>query len=150
MTLRLRRWSLLSALSMGACSVPSTVDQLGESCPPPELGRPGWVRITAEAGSWVGGAIGGVGAVVLLPVSWPLTELAEDQLEDGAQEELLWFPATGMAALGHAALGAPADGLDYVFRRAWTTAPDPVREFDDTPLAPPAQPGVDTSVRADG
>ena len=153
MTRRLRRWILLPALCLGACSIPKTIEQLDESCPPPELGRPGWVRGVAQVGSWVGGAVGGVGSIVLLPITWPLSELSDDQLEDQAQDELLWFPATGLAALGHAALGAPADGLDYVFRRAWFAAPSEETDFDATPLAAPAQPQVveaDAMDEADG
>ena len=49
-------------------AIPSTIEQLEDSSPPPEFGRPQWVRATAGFGGWVGGVIGGVGAIALLPI----------------------------------------------------------------------------------
>ena len=44
------------------------------------------------------------------------------------------FPATGLATVGHCLLGAPADLIDWSCRRLWTEQPDPVTQFDATPL----------------
>jgi len=139
---RLSRWSLLPVLLLGACSIPNTIEQLGDSNPPPEFGRPAWVRTTAGVGGWVGGIIGGVASVVLLPVTWPLSELCDEGLGDHAQDELILFPATGLAAGGHALFGFPADLLDWTFRRAWVDAPNPVTSFEYTPLEAPEIPRV--------
>ncbi|MAD33026.1 MAG: hypothetical protein CMJ88_04640 [Planctomycetes bacterium] len=115
-----RCWATLSILCLGACSVPETVERLGDANPTPALGRPAWVRAAATTGATVGGAAGTVVSVALLPVTWPISLLCSDRITDSARSELLWFPATELAAIGHAALGAPADAADYTFRRAWT------------------------------
>ncbi len=145
------RWSLLPALLLGACAIPNTVEQLGDSSPPPEFGRPAWVRATAGFGGWVGGVIGGVGAIALLPITWPLSEVCEDELGEQSKEDLMLFPATGLAAVGHAALAAPADLIDWSCRRVWTEQPDPVTRFDATPMdavelptPPSAEPTTDS------
>lgn len=148
MTRRRSRWSPLLVSALGACSVPATVAQLGEQNPPPQYGRPGWVQTSADAGAWIGGAIGSAGAIALLPISWPLTELCGEQLREEAKEQLLWFPATGLAAVGHAAFGAPADMFDYTLRRAWIGREDPVAAPEIGPLAEPELPAPAT-VEAD-
>ena len=134
MSRRLSRCSLLSVLMLGACAIPSTIEQLEDSSPPPEFGRPQWVRATAGFGGWVGGVIGGVGAIALLPITWPLSEVCEDELGEQSKEDLMLFPATGLATVGHCLLGAPADLIDWSCRRLWTEQPDPVTQFDATPL----------------
>ena len=118
-----RCWATLSILCLGACSVPGTVERLGDTNPTPQLGRPAWVRAAATTGAAAGGAAGSVVSVALLPVTWPISLLCNDRMTESARSELLWFPATELAAVGHAALGAPADALDYTFRRAWTSDP---------------------------
>ena len=146
----------LLCLSTAACSVPGTVERLGEQSPAPVYGRPSWVQASARAGGWIGGAIGSAGAVALLPISWPLTELCGSSLRDESKEELLWFPATGLAAVGHAAFGAPADMFDYCFRRAWTGRADGDERgvwAEHAPLAEPAlpkSPAAQGLVEADG
>ena len=108
------------------------------------------MRGVAGAGSWLGGAIGAAGSVALLPISWPLAKLSGDQLREPARQQLIWFPATGLAAVGHAAFGAPADMLDYTFRRAWIDGPDPVSVLGASPLGAPELPAVERAVEADG
>jgi hypothetical protein len=120
--------ALLLALS-SSCTVSQSIDNLAAECPPPEYGRPGYVRTCAGVGAWIGGIIGGVASVVLWPVTWPLSQLAGDGLGETAQGELIWLPAVGGAATGHFLLGAPIDGLDYVFRRAWTEPTQPESAF---------------------
>lgn len=133
-----RFWASLSILCLGACSVPGTVARLGDTNPTPELGRPAWVRAAATTGASVGGAAGSVLSVALLPVTWPISLLCGDHLTDTSRSELLWFPATELAAIGHAALGAPADAADYTFRRAWTRGDASGDEAAFAPL-PPAE-----------
>ncbi|MCK5944118.1 MAG: hypothetical protein KAI24_19185 [Planctomycetes bacterium] len=140
MTQRLPRWSLLPVLALGACTIPNTIEQLDDSSPPAEFGRPAWVRTTAGVGGWLGGIVGGVASIVLLPVTWPLSELCDEALTDHAQDQFLLFPATGLAAGGHALFGFPADFLDFTFRRIWVDGPQPVYEFDYVPLDAPEIP----------
>jgi hypothetical protein len=126
-------------MSLGACAIPNTVDNLGAASPPPEFGRPWWVRACAGVGGWTGGIVGGVASVVLLPVTYPLSLLADDGLGEHAAEEFLLFPAVGLAAVGHCAIGTPPDLVDYVFRRAWKAAP-PQPTYDLIPLEGPQLP----------
>lgn len=125
-------------LLLASCTIPNAVESLGDSCPPAEFGRPGWVRVCAGTGAWIGGAVGGVISIVALPITWPLSWLAEDELGERGSSEFLLAPAVGGAALGHAALGAPADVLDWVFRRAWVGGPDPVTSYEFVPMPDPA------------
>ena len=67
-----RRATEQLALLLPACAIPNTVESLQADAPPPEFGRPAWVRTCAGAGAWVGGVTGGVVSVVLLPITWPL------------------------------------------------------------------------------
>ncbi len=126
---------LLPFVSLFAsCAVPSVIGRLDDRSPPPEFGRPGWVRVCAQVGAWGGGLIGGVASVVVLPVTYPLSLLAGDELAEGGSSEFLLFPAIGGAALGHFFLGAPPDVVDYVFRRAWVDRPDPTNSYELIPL----------------
>ena len=123
-----------------SCAIPNVIETLGETSPPPEYGRPGWVRACAGTGAWIGGILGGVVSIVVLPITWPLSLLAEDHLgESGSNEFMLW-PAVGGAAIGHALLGCPPDVVDYVFRRAWVDAPDPVTSYEFIKLEGPSVP----------
>lgn len=138
----MRSRTLLPALvvSVASCSVPSAVEDLQRHSPPPAFGRPEWVRTSAGIGGWLGGIAGGIVSVVLLPVTYPISLLAEDSFDEGSRTDFLFFPATGGAALGHFLLGTPPDMLDYVFHRAWTD-PSPMPAFDDVP--PPSPPPSD-------
>src|SRR5687767_8804082 len=55
-----RRAVPVLVLLLSACTLPETVENLERESPPPELGRPGFVRIAARTGAWAGGAVGGV------------------------------------------------------------------------------------------
>ena len=125
------------------CVVPRAVGRLQDLCPPPEFGRPGWVRACAGTGAWIGGVVGGVASIVLLPVTWPISLLAGDGLGEASTEEFLFAPALGCAAAGHFLLGAPPDLIDHLFRRAWLSEPMPVNTFELVPMEPPfAAPAV--------
>jgi hypothetical protein len=128
------------SLLLGACSIPTTVERLGEQSPPPELGRPAWVKVCAGAGAWVGGIVGGVVSIVALPVSYPISLLADDRLGEQGTDEFLFWPAGALASVGHTFLGAPMDSLDWMFRRAWVDQPDPVAEASFVPLPGPNVP----------
>lgn len=137
----MRRTSiLLSGLLLGACALPNTIESLDHRAPPPEFGRPGWVRTCAGVGAWVGGIIGGAVSVVLLPVTWPISELAGDGLGEQAGSEFMLWPALTGASFGHAFLGLPADVLDYGFRRVWVEPSPPLTGYDFVPMVPMALP----------
>ena len=133
--------SLVCAALLGACAIPNTIEALDDRNPPPEFGRPGWVRTSAGIGAWVGGIVGGVVSLVALPVTYPLSLLADDGLgEQGGNEFVLW-PAIGGAALGHCLLGVPTDTVDWLFRRAWTSSGTAIENsYEFVPLPPPAAP----------
>jgi len=123
--------------------VPASVEQLEAHNPSPDYGRPAWVRTFAWSGAWLGGAIGSAGSVALLPLTYPLTQLCDAALGESSERELLWFPATGLASVGHAAFGAPADACDYVFRRAWVDdEQDPLTGPGTEPLLSPQMPAA--------
>lgn len=129
---RCRTWPLRATLplaiaAMGACSFPTVVERIGAESPRAELGRPGWVRAPASAGAWVGGAVGAVAAIPFAIVGWPLGWLAEDGLGK-TREEFTYAPVSVGAATGQFLFGAPFDGIDWVFRRAWTEAPPALPE----------------------
>lgn len=132
-------------LVLPACVVQRTVGNLQERCPPAEFGRPGWVRACAGTGAWIGGIVGGVFSIVLLPVTYPVRLLAGDSLGETTSDEFLLFPATGLAATGHFLFGAPPDLLDHVFRRAWVDEPPPVNTYDLVPMAPPDRPATEAA-----
>lgn len=137
------------ALLLGACAIPQAIETLDDRSPPPEFGRPMWVRVPAGAGAWIGGICGGVVAIVLLPITWPISELASDGLGEQGGNELMMWPALAGASLGHGLLGTPVDAVDWVFRRAWTDSPDPVTSYEFVPMPGPALPArPDESVDA--
>jgi hypothetical protein len=140
------RWSICSLLSlslMTSCVIPRAVDRLGDVCPPPEFGRPAWVRTSAGIGGWIGGVFGGVVSIGLLPVTYPISILAKDGLGETAAEEWMFFPALGGAALGHFLFGAPPDAIDYVVRRAWLDEQLPENSYELVPMQPPRVPVAD-------
>ncbi len=131
----------LCALLLGSCALPTTIEALDDRNPPPEFGRPAWVRVSAGVGAWIGGIVGGVGAVVLLPITYPLSLLAGDGFGEQAASEFMLMPALGGAALGHCLLGVPTDTLDYVGRRIWTGSGTEVENsYEVVPLPPPTLP----------
>jgi hypothetical protein len=133
----------LCGLLLGACAIPNTIEALDDRNPPPELGRPGWVRTSAGIGAWVGGIVGGVASIVALPITYPLSLLAEDGLGEQASSEFVLWPALGGAALGHALLGIPTDVLDYTLRRVWFCGGTEVENsYEVVPLAPPTIPAA--------
>ncbi|MEO6598103.1 MAG: hypothetical protein ABIP94_25440 [Planctomycetota bacterium] len=135
-----RAYFSVIGLLAGACTIPNSVNALGERSPPPEFGRPAWVRVCAGTGAWIGGILGGVVSIVLLPATYPISLLAADGLGEHAASEFLFFPALGGAALGHCLFGMPPDLLDYTFRRACFGSPHPVASYEWTPLDGPMVP----------
>lgn len=131
---RLSRWSVLPVLMFTSCAIPNTIEMLGDRSPPPEFGRPGWVRAVAGVGGWVGGIIGGVASIATLPISYPLSLWADEGLGEHSADELILAPAVGMAAFGHTLFGLPVDLFDWTFRRAWIDNIDPITDFNLTPL----------------
>jgi hypothetical protein len=126
--------ALVSTGLLAACAVPDAIESLADRSPPPEFGRPAWVRTSAGVGAWLGGILGGVVAVVALPITYPISLLAEDGLGEYSTTEFLMAPALAGASVGHALLGTPPDVLDYVFRRAWSESSPPVTEYSFVPL----------------
>jgi hypothetical protein len=135
-----RPCSCLLPLVLGACAIPNAIESLDDRSPPPEFGRPGWVRVSAGAGAWAGGIIGGVASVLLLPITYPISLIAGDGLGEYGASEFMFFPALGCASIGHALLGAPTDTVDWMFRRLWIDSPDPVTSYDFVPLEGPSVP----------
>jgi hypothetical protein len=119
-----------------SCTVPGTVESLQANSPPPEFGRPAWVRTSAGVGAWVGGIFGGVISIALLPVTYPVSLIAGDGLGDSRQE-FLFLPAVGGAAVGHFLLGTPPDLVDHLFRRAWQQNPPPENTYELVPMVEP-------------
>lgn len=126
-------------LLSSACALPTAIESLDDRCPPPEFGRPGWVRGAAKVGAWVGGVPGVVASVVLLPVTWPLSQVADEGLGEMAADEFVLFPALACASVGHSLFALPCDTIDYLGRRAWTE-PTPMPTYDFVPMAPAATP----------
>lgn len=126
-----------------ACTVSNAVDKLRDENPPQELGRPGWVRTSAGTGAWVGGAVGMLASVVLLPITYPLSLLADEPL-GMAKQEFVWFPTYFGASTGHFLLGAPTDFLDFTFRRVWVGTPPPAEaDYGFIPMKPPVGPAAE-------
>ncbi|MCA8948312.1 MAG: hypothetical protein KDE27_02345 [Planctomycetes bacterium] len=126
---------------LSGCAIGHGIDTLANACPPPEFGRPAYVRFFAGAGAWIGGIVGGVASIVALPVTYPISLLADDQLGESGRGEFLFAPALGAAAVGHALLGGATDVVDYTFRRAWVgTSDDPVTAYDFVPAEGPSLP----------
>lgn len=135
--LPMRSVLLGALLLLPACAVADRAALFDFENPPPELGRPGWVRTTAGTGSWVGALLGGVVSVALLPVTYPIHLLRGDDVPHNGED--LLFPVTMGAATGHFVIGAPVDLLDYTFRRAWVDGPDAPNRFELTPEHGPVQ-----------
>jgi hypothetical protein len=125
---------------LAACAIPDTIESLDDRSPPPEFGRPAWVRTSAGVGAWVGGILGGVVSIVALPITYPLSLLAEDGLGETASSEFVLWPALACASVGHAVLGTPPDMLDYLFRRAWCDSSPPITDYSFLPLEGPRLP----------
>lgn len=138
-----RRAASICLLVLTGCTLPETVENLERENPPPDLGRPGFVRVGARAGAWVGGVVGGVASIVLLPVTYPLSLLAECPL-GYSKNEFRFAPASMGAAAGHWAIGAPLDVLSYVFYRAWVNQSCEPASYDYVPMSPPVGPGAST------
>lgn len=131
---------LCLCLSPAACTLPRVVATLDEDSPSPDLGRPGWVREPATFGAWVGGIAGSVASIITLPITWPISQLADEPLGWG-REEFLWAPVSLGASAGHYLVGAPLDSLDFVLRRAWVPAPqDGELTLQPPPVGPPEPP----------
>ena len=137
----MRRAVCISAILLAsACTVSDAVHVLEEENPPEALGRPGWVRTSAGTGAWVGGAVGLLASVVLLPFTYPMSLLADEPL-GMSKQEFLWFPTYSGASIGHFLLGAPTDFLDFTFYRAWAGTPPPAeRDYSFIPMDPPMGP----------
>jgi len=131
-----------------SCMVHDTVQNLEAVSPPPAHGRAGWVRTGAAAGGWAGGLIGGAFAIIILPITYPISLIAADDFQAHSQREFLLFPAVTGTGFGHFVIGAPLDGLDYVFRRMWVSEKPAENGFELVPMGPPAEPAapfVDTA-----
>lgn len=136
-----RRAVLASVLLLAACTLPETIQNLEREDPPPELGRPGFVRMAARTGAWAGGLVGGVGSVLLLPITYPVSLLAECPL-GYSKTEFRWGVASMGASAGHWLLGAPLDVFHYVFWRAWVNQSCEPASYDYVPMKPPLGPGA--------
>lgn len=135
----MRSWSpAIGLLLLAACTVPTVVDGLEREAPPPGYGRPGWVRTPARAGAWIGGVAGALVSVATLPITYPISLLADEPL-GMSRQEFLFAPVSAGAAIGHFALGAPLDTMHYVGYRAWVDAPRPY-DYEFTPMRPPEAP----------
>lgn len=130
----MRLAACLATTLLASCTISTTLDKAGEHDRPPELGRSRWVRVVAGTGGWIGGLLGGVVAIALLPIDYPLSLLASDGHGEHARSEFLWWPAVSGAAFGHAILGGPADALDYLGYRVWTKRCDLRQNFDHVPM----------------
>lgn len=129
-------------LVLAACAVPQAVSSLDERSPPPEFGRPGWVRTCASTGAWIGGIAGGLVSIVLLPVTYPISLLCDEGFGEYSAQEFLMFPAVGGAAIGHFALGAPTDVADHLFRRMWIGESPPENSYQLVPMDTPMGAGA--------
>jgi hypothetical protein len=131
---------VLFALLFGACTIGETFEALDDRSPPPEFGRPVWVRVPAGIGAWIGGIAGGVVSIVTLPVTFPISLIAGDDLGEFGKNELIWFPAMAGASVGHAFLGTPVDIVDYMFRRVWVEPSPPLTSYEFVPMEGAALP----------
>ncbi|MEM7201895.1 MAG: hypothetical protein AAF628_16630 [Planctomycetota bacterium] len=133
------RWGLvLPLLILPSCALGRVTHDLDHEAPPPEFGRPAWVRTSARIGAFLGGVGGAVLSVAALPVTYPVSLLADEPL-GYAKEEFLFAPMTGTASLGHFLFGAPPDMLHFVFYRAWVEGPRPY-DYEYVPMAPTPPP----------
>lgn len=127
------------AFLCSACTLPSALDTVRDEAPPPELGRPVWVRAPAGVGAWIGGAVGAVVSIGVLPLSYPISLVAAEPL-GYSKQEFLFGPVTMGASSGHFLFGAPFDLVDFTFRRAWVETPTPY-DYDFVPMQPPVGAG---------
>lgn len=141
--MRARLGLLAVCFGLSACTLPETIASLEQENPPPAFGRPGIVRYSARTGAWLGGLAGGVASIVLLPVTYPVSLLAECPL-GYSKSEFLFAPAHMGAAAGHWVFGAPPDVLHWVFYRAWVDQSCEPASYDYVPAKPPAGPGAAT------
>jgi hypothetical protein len=126
-------------LSCSACTIPEVLSDLDRSSPPLELGRPPWVRNTARVGAVTGGLLGGLVSIVVLPITYPLSLLADEPL-GVSREQFRFAPVTAFASTGHVLFGGPADAIDWTVRRAWRDDDVPA-DYEFTPARPPVGPG---------
>jgi hypothetical protein len=127
--------ALFFAVSTASCSLPETVARLEDHAPAPTLGRPGFVQGVARTGAYVGGVVGGVGALVTYPVLKALTYAAGDALgADG--DDLVFAPVAIGAGAGHFVFGAPFDALSWVFVPSRGAAEGPSFETAVPPVGP--------------
>jgi len=131
------RWpSILLIGCLQSCALTSAVDTTNKESPSPELGRPDWVTYPARTGSWFGGVGGLVVSLGTLPLTYPISVLADEPL-GSSKQEFLYLPTAVGASLGHVAFGMPLDFFDWMFRRAWVATPLPV-DYELILLPPPA------------
>ena len=123
------------------------MDTFDKESPAPELGRPWWVRTPARVGAYLGGAVGLLVSVVALPVTFPISLIADESFGQ-ARTEFLLFPAYTGAGGGHFLLGAPFDFVHWVAWRAWVDAPPP-RNFADVGGPPASRPAAPASAPAE-
>jgi hypothetical protein len=128
---------LLLGLSVGGCTASrtSTVAALDEYDPAPDLGRPAWIRVSAGFSAWIGGGIGAVASLAFLPITYPVSLLADEPL-GYAKSEFRFMPVGICASLMHYTVGAPLDAIDFVLRRAWM-AEDKTPGYEFTPMPAP-------------
>ncbi len=129
---------LFIAALLSACHVGDSVRQLDRNSPAPELGRPWLVRAVAGTGGWVGASVGALASVVVLPLTYPISLLADEPLGESKTEFIL-TPIPVGAASGHFLLGAPLDFVHFLFWRAWVDEPEHAG-YEFTPMQPPASP----------
>lgn len=125
---------LLLGVSAGGCSTgkAGVVSKLADYDPAPDLGRPGWIRATAGFGAWIGGGVGFVASLALLPITYPTSLLMDEPLGRTKTEYRFMFVGMCASAL-HYTFGAPLDGMDFILRRAWTEE-DQTPGYDFTPM----------------
>ena len=126
---------LLLSVGTSGCAVGETVGALQEYGPSPDLGRPTYVRNAAGVGGWLFGGIGAVVSIAFLPVTYPLSLIAEKPL-GMAQDEFRLMPIPIAASAGHFAFGAPVDMIDFLFRRAWIEE-EPHSDYEFKPMPEP-------------
>lgn len=126
---------LLLGVSAGGCSASrtSTVAKLGDYDPAPDLGRPAWIRSTAGFGAWIGGGVGFLASLAILPITYP-TSLLMDEPLGRTKTEFRFMPVGMCASAMHYALGSPFDCLDFLLRRAWVEKEDQTPGYDFTPM----------------
>jgi hypothetical protein len=149
-------WLLFAACSLlpvsAGCAGPRSadLDSFDQESPAPELGRPGWVRIPARIGAYLGGFAGLIVSVVALPVTFPISLIADESLGQ-ARTEFVLFPAYTMAGSGHFLLGGPFDLVHWIAWRAWVDAPQPSSyEQVGGPSSRPASVPAPTSMPSTG